>query len=96
VYAVDGVIYTQTVGSPDNREVFRMKPKRGVWLYGVDAQRNLHYQMYDTQSDNSKEIGGWRTHNLDTHEDRELTGERVSGRVLMNGKRDKIVTTVGF
>lgn len=96
VYAVDGVIYTQTVGSPDKREVFRMKPKRSVWLYAVDSQRNLHYQMYDTQSDNSKEIGGWRTHNLDTHEDRELTGERVSGRVLMTGNRDKIVTTVGF
>jgi hypothetical protein len=96
VYAVDGVVYTQKVGSPDKREIFRVQPKRGVWLYAVDSAHGLHYQMFDTRSRPVKMIGGWRVHNLDTNDDRELTGEQITGRVLMNGKRDKIVATVGY
>jgi hypothetical protein len=86
----------QKVGFPDKREIFRVQPKRGVWLYAVDSAHGLHYQMFDTRSRPAKKIGGWRVHNLDTHDDRELTGERITGKVLMNSKRDKIVATVGY
>ncbi len=96
VYAVDNVVYEQKIGSSEKREIIRVKSKRGIWLHAVDCKRNLHYQMIDTSSGSSKEIGGWRTHNLDTHEDKELTGEKVHGRVLMTPHLDKIVTTVGF
>ena len=96
VYAVDGVVYTQKIDSPEKREVFRMEPKHAIWMYAVDARRNLHYQMFDEDSDYSKSIGGWRTHNLDTHEDKKLTGEQITGRVLMNSKRNKIVAEVGY
>ena len=96
VFTVDDVVYTQKVGSPDKREVFRVQPKRGIWLYAVDSEHGLHYQMFDKRSRPAKKIGGWRVHNLDTHDDRELTGEQITGIVLMNSKRDKIVAAVGY
>lgn len=96
VFTVDGVVYTQKVGSPDKREIFRVQPKRGVWLYAVDSAHGLHYQMFDKRSRPAKLTGGWRVHNLDTHNDKELTGEQITGKVLMNNKRDKIVATVGY
>lgn len=96
VFTVDGVVYAQKVGLSDRREIFRVQPKRGVWLYAVDSTHGLHYQMFDTRSQPAKKIGGWRVHNLDTHDDKELTGESITGKVLMNSKRDKIVATVGF
>lgn len=96
VYVVDGVVYAQKVGSLEKREVFRMEPGREIRLYAVDARRNLHYQMFKEVNDYPKNVGGWRIHNLDTHEDKKLTGEEISGKVLMNSKRDKIVAEVGY
>jgi len=95
VFAVDGVVYTQKVGSPDKREVFRVHPPCGIWLYAVDSARGLHYQLFDKRSCPAKKIGGWRVHNIETHVDRKVTGEQITGRVLLNRKRDKIVAAVG-
>lgn len=96
VYAVDNVVYTQQIGSAKKREVVRMKAKRGIWLYAVDGKRNLHYQVFADTGGYSETVGGWRIYNLDTKEDRELTGNQIKGKVLMSRMRDKIVTTVGY
>ncbi len=96
MYAVDNVVYAQKVGSQEKVEVLRLKQSYGAWLYAVDSRRNLHYQIYDRDSSSSRQIGGWRTFNLDTKEDNELTGHQINGKVRMTRERDIIVAEVGY
>ncbi|MEI7900705.1 MAG: hypothetical protein WCK89_10640 [bacterium] len=96
VYAVDNLVYAQKIGSTDKREILRLKQCYGAWLYAVDSKHNLHYQIISKEGIGSKRVGGWRTFNIDTKEDKELTEHRINGKVLMTRERDKIVAEVGY
>jgi hypothetical protein len=96
VYSVDNRVYMQKICSQQEKEVFRVNPKYGdgAWLYAVDSKRNLHYERYQRINGCSEPVDGWRTFNLDTKEEKKLMGKHISGKVLMNGKRNKIVAEV--
>lgn len=96
LFAVGNKIWSQMIGSTRPVEVTSLSPRYGAWLYAVDKQGNLHYQRYDRQSSWSKPVGGWRVFNLITKEDREITRERVSGRVLISRDGGIVVAEVGM